>query len=288
MAVCAAGILFSTTAVDVFTLHVEGLTGALLGEDASVSLSVAGMAGMVGTITSQGPPPLMYMLQVGFIITTMATPLVWLMCCTVLWTIPLSRRALHRWSVAAEVCYAWAMLDVFAVMVIASLLELDQFAQFIVQGEVDGINAIMQQYSEFHPYLPGQFVTFGVTPTLEAGYWLMTAFVFLSNPVGLFVMHAASITLDAPVAGGAQDTTSDPSASCPSDGSDEAPLALPPTLPPHRDGSSLCSSRPSELASRPSEMDRCSHDSLVLDGPLGRARITSSHTGSLEAPLLTQ
>lgn len=83
------------------------------------------------------------------------------------------------------------MLDVFAVMVVVALLELNQFAQFIMGDELNGINAILQQYEEFHPYLPEQNVAFGITPSLESGYWMLAAFVFVANPVGLFVIHAA-------------------------------------------------------------------------------------------------
>lgn len=83
------------------------------------------------------------------------------------------------------------MLDVFAVMVLVSMLELNQFAQFIMGDELNGANAILEKYSEFHPFLPQQNVVFGITPTLDAGYWLFAFFVLIANPMGLFIMHAA-------------------------------------------------------------------------------------------------
>ena len=75
--------------------------------------------------------------------------------------------------------YAWAMLDVFAVMVIVALLEINQFAQFIMGDELVGINAVLQQYDEFHPFLPYENIAFGIKPTLETGYWTLTALVFI-------------------------------------------------------------------------------------------------------------
>lgn len=87
------------------------------------------------------------------------------------------------------------MLDVFAVMVVASLLELNQFSQFLVAGELDAVNSILQKYAEFHPYLPYEYVGFGVKSVLESGYWLFSTFVCIANPIGIFVMHAASESL---------------------------------------------------------------------------------------------
>jgi len=192
LALCFAGILYASFCAYVFTLHIEGLTGALLGKDDDhVSLSVWSMASQIVGITTLGVPVLMWMLQIFFITTTLITPLGFLAICAFLWLAPMSRRCFHNTIVIAEVTYAWAMLDVFAVMVVVALLELNQFAQFIMGDELNGINAILQEYEEFHPYLPEQNVAFGITPSLESGYWMLAAFVFVANPVGLFVIHAA-------------------------------------------------------------------------------------------------
>lgn len=90
-----------------------------------------------------------------------------------------------------KVSYAWAMLDVFSLTAIVALLELNRFSQFIMGDELNGINAILENYEEFHAYLPQQNVAFGIKPVLESGYWMFTALLLVANPLALFIMHAA-------------------------------------------------------------------------------------------------
>ena len=44
--------------------------------------------------------------------------------------------------VLTEVCNAWSALDVFCVSIAAALLEIQQFAAFIVGDACDGINEV--------------------------------------------------------------------------------------------------------------------------------------------------
>jgi len=189
LAACFCGILYVCVSVTMFTLNIEGLTGALLGDDAKIALTLWQMASNINDISSQGVPTLMWMLEIFFIGTNFIASLIYPIYAIVLWMVPLRRDRFRRLVTLAEVTYAWAMLDVFIVMVLASLLEINQFAQFIMP--LDAVNHILGDYAEFHPYLPGENIAFGIQPSLDAGWWAGMVLVFSANCVGLYVIHCA-------------------------------------------------------------------------------------------------
>lgn len=71
-------------------------------------------------------------LQASYFVIGFAMPVLFLVCMLGLWVVPLS---LHRAKMAlmvAEVINAWSALDVFVIALVACLLEIQQFAAFIV------------------------------------------------------------------------------------------------------------------------------------------------------------
>ena len=84
----AAGIVYACFCDNVFTLHIDGMTGALLGPDKATIRSVWSMAPRISYITTQGPPVLMWMLEIFFITTTIVTPLCFLGICAIIWGVP--------------------------------------------------------------------------------------------------------------------------------------------------------------------------------------------------------
>jgi hypothetical protein len=55
--------------------------------------------------------------------------------------VPLSLKMQQRMFTLVGVCNAWSALDVFVVSIIAALLEIQQFAAFVIGDACDGINA---------------------------------------------------------------------------------------------------------------------------------------------------
>lgn len=74
------------------------------------------------------------------------------------------------------------------VSVIASIVEIEQFAQFIVSGKCDGINEILEKY--FDVPLNGDDTCFDVKATLQQGCWLMFSACIIYNVTAFIVMRA--------------------------------------------------------------------------------------------------
>ena len=120
-------------------------------------------------------------------------PLLWLLLLALLWLVPLHAATQHRLLVAAEIAHAWSALDVFLLTLVASLLELDQFSQFIVGSECDGVNRLLSRY--FSPLVSGEPRCFVVDAQLEPGVWLLFAASLVSMASGHLVMHGGARAL---------------------------------------------------------------------------------------------
>ena len=76
---------------------------------------------------------------------------------------------------------------------VASLLELDQFSQFIVGDECDGVNRLLSLY--FSPLVGGEPRCFVVDAQLEPGVWLLFVASLVSLVSGHLFMHGGARAL---------------------------------------------------------------------------------------------
>ncbi len=67
-------------------------------------------------------------------------PLAFLLLGLGLWVVPLRAASQRALFVCMEVVYAWAAMEVFVVAITAALLEISQFAQFIIGAQCDAID----------------------------------------------------------------------------------------------------------------------------------------------------
>jgi hypothetical protein len=197
---CGVGMI-TGSGVASFRITIEGLVGALTGTHASTDYTIASLAGSVASVTPLGSQGLLYALQLGFIVTAMVIPVVGAGLCGVLWSVRLRPRTQRALVVACEVCSAWAMLEVFAVILLTSLLSLDQFAKFSLGDECNSINALLQGYPELarlveQPDGSGEDTCLGIVPTLLRGYYVFAAASLLCVPATAFVTHVANVALE--------------------------------------------------------------------------------------------
>ena len=71
----------------------------------------------------------------------------------------------------SEILNAWSCLDVFVVSIIAAVLEIGQFAHFIVGDKCDFINPFIKKY--FSETLDGHDTCFEVEAYLQSGCWVL-------------------------------------------------------------------------------------------------------------------
>lgn len=131
----AAGSLAAGAAIDSFEFVFKGAASFALTADhqsPSTSYSIISL-GMQMPFSSPNPNSFgVRFLQVTYFMFALGVPMAHLLSILILWVTPLTLRAQHRLFVLAEVFYAWAAIDVFVVVIIAALLEIRQFAAFIV------------------------------------------------------------------------------------------------------------------------------------------------------------
>ena len=151
----------------------------------------------LGNVSSLAPPFVMVIFQVIFFITVVVCPPPDALRD---WSLPLKPNSLRRLLVVAETVYAWAMVDCFVVIVAASLLELDQVAKFTLGDECDSINKILSTHPKLGNLLPGEASCFGVAPTLDSGYWVLTAGCVLTTLAGGYATVAGHVALSEHVA----------------------------------------------------------------------------------------
>jgi hypothetical protein len=124
----------------------------------------------------------------------MAMPLLLLLVFGWLWLGPsLSLPQLKAMLVLAEVCNAWNAIDTFCIAIIAALLEISQFAAFIVGSSCDGIDAKLKEY-DVNNALHGDDLCFDVQTQLypACGMLFIAAILLLliSIPSVKFCEHA--------------------------------------------------------------------------------------------------
>ena len=94
-----------------------------------------------------------------------------------LWLLPLRAQAQRRLFVLAEVFNAWSAVDVFVLSVFAAILEIRQFAQFIIGDKCDLVNKVVADLDQSNVLiarmLDGDERCFDAVARLSPGcYWL--------------------------------------------------------------------------------------------------------------------
>ena len=88
-----------------------------------------------------------------------------------LWFIPLPRKIQKFLYNIAEILNAWSCLDVFIIAIIAAIIQISQFTEFIVGDKCDSINPFIEKY--FYDTLDGYNICFGVKAYLQSGCWVL-------------------------------------------------------------------------------------------------------------------
>ncbi len=109
--------------------------------------------------------------QVIYFLTIFVLPILHLIITIILWLVPFSRKVQSVIYSMSEILNAWSCLDVFVVSIIAAVLEIGQFAHFIVGDKCDFINPFIKKY--FSETLDGHDTCFEVEAYLQSGCWVL-------------------------------------------------------------------------------------------------------------------
>jgi len=160
-----------------YAFHFEGLTGYLLKSDANIDYSLIKTGINMADATGDPNSFNTRWIQASFFAFGMVMPLLFLTVLFMMWVVPLTLNTFRQLVVLAEVANAWNAVDVFVVCIIAALLEIHQFALFIIGDSCDGINQILEQY--FDDQLNGNDTCFDVIASIKTDYWVLCVAAFL-------------------------------------------------------------------------------------------------------------
>jgi hypothetical protein len=142
----------------------KGLTGLMLGDDANVEYSYVSMGNEIPEHSGIPEDFGVRWMQAAFFLFGLAMPLGLVFVLMILWVVPLTLSMQRTLYVLSEVLNAWSALDVYCLAIAASLLEIQQFAMFIVGDSCDQINKLLEKY--FDEKLEGDDKCFDVVAYL--------------------------------------------------------------------------------------------------------------------------
>lgn len=181
------------TFLQTFNFNFLGLAGYALGpEDQHRPFSVFSL-GMQLPAASEDPNSfLIRALQGVFFLFAIIVVVAYHVILIVLWAAPMTTRMQKQFFLTAQVLNAWSGLDVFCVTILAGVLEIRQFADFIVGDKCDGIDALLAKSPLAHQ-LPGGVTTcFDVDSTLRAGFIVLAVAVVISTITGQVMLAKCS------------------------------------------------------------------------------------------------
>ena len=134
-------------------------------------------------------------IQITLYIFAVVAPLAQLLILCALWIWPLTPRVQRRIQTIAEIFSAWSSLDVVLFAVVAAMLQIKQFANFIVGGGCLRFNTILAaigtgQTSDSFSNAEGHRIDdecFDLDTYFEPGCWLLISSALMANFVGMWV-----------------------------------------------------------------------------------------------------
>lgn len=132
------------------------------------------------------------LIQATFFMFAIGVPVIHLISLILLWNLPLRYTQQRILFLFCEVANAWASLEVFVLSVIVALVELDQFAQFMVGDKCDLINYVLVTY---FPNSGTGGRCFSVTTHLRTGCWTLFSACVIYIISAIIVMRICHVTL---------------------------------------------------------------------------------------------
>jgi hypothetical protein len=141
-----ATLIYFGAYLNTFVFKFKGLIGYLLEAEATAAYGFVQIG--IDFVGRSGSPDYIPIIlsQYGFFMFGLVMPLGLMAALVLLWCTPLSLYRQQQLFHIAEVFNTWAALDIFCIGIVAALIQLQQFAAFIIGDSCDGINVILAEY----------------------------------------------------------------------------------------------------------------------------------------------
>jgi hypothetical protein len=176
--------------IPAFAFNFQGLAGWAMQADHLNPVQNFSLISLGNEIPTASPAPNelgIRTLQAVFFTIALSIPLAHVASLVAVWVIPMRTVTLSKIFHMVEILNAWAGLDVFVVALLAAVLEIERFAQFVIGDLCDPINVILAKY--FDKMLHNDPKCFDVTTTLNNGSWLLFGACIIHILASLIIMR---------------------------------------------------------------------------------------------------
>ena len=129
-----------------FRFEFGGLAGLVLGDDRVTSYSLLTLGAAIPKSIEKPPGAAVYILQAAFYFYAVVTPFAALFFLLLALVCPFTQRRQCQIITLAEIANAWSAIEVFAMSIIAAILEISTFASFIIGSRCDMIDEILKDF----------------------------------------------------------------------------------------------------------------------------------------------
>jgi hypothetical protein len=192
--VVSFGLMIAGMTVNSFSFRFGGLVGFALsaqpmpnGADTNYSVLSLGIE-----IPNVSPDPTSLgtnMILVLYFMFGIIVPLLHCIMLVVIWFKKLTLAAQKRMLVATEILNAWSGVDVLVLALMAAIIEIKSFVQFMIGDKCDTVNVILARY--LNKPLKGDDNCFTVEAELQSGCWLLFGAIIFYWIVSGVAMGAA-------------------------------------------------------------------------------------------------
>jgi len=185
--VVAFAVILAGSIIESFKFEFKGLAGLFLGNQANRGYSLLSVTHAIPQAAENPNFIGVIWIQAVFYTVSFAVPLTHLVVMIFLWWVPMTARTQYSVFYFTEVLNAWSALDVFVVSIMAAILEIQQFAEFLVGDKCDVIDSFLKEY--MNNDLDGYNTCFTVIATLSDGCWVLFFACVVSITVSQTVMQ---------------------------------------------------------------------------------------------------
>ncbi len=130
-----------------FHFEFGGLGGIILGGKRRTSYSLLSLgSSLSNSVDSDGP--VILLLRCAYYFYAVFMPFATLLCLATFITVPLSTRGQLTLITLAEIANAWSAVEVFALSILAALLQISTFSSFMIGDRCDFLHKILENQSE--------------------------------------------------------------------------------------------------------------------------------------------
>lgn len=182
-------LFFAGSSVDSFSFDFKGLAGwamDLMDVSTHSDYSIISLGTSIPGAAREPNSATVRFTQAIFFFVTVFVPFLHIVALNLVWLVPMTRKLQNFFYQACEVMYAWSCMDVFVVSIMAAILEIAQFALFMVGDRCDFLAPILEKY--FAGILGDYNSCFEVIAVLDDGCWILfSAVIFYTIVTNVYM-----------------------------------------------------------------------------------------------------